>query len=322
MNRTRAVSVALIRVQRQAIQNTIFASGLIKAVNRQIITTNQLQSGTFSYQAEVGSLVHVGQILVQSDDTVQMAALRTAEVSLASAEKTLVQVKQGAAASPSLSAQLDVANAQSTVSAARAQVHQAEAAVELTKIKATIAGQVILENPTGVASDGSSAPILEVVGSGREIQANVSEVDAVHLQVGMKATVTTEAYPTHTWQAKITRIAPYAVTNSNGSGQVEVDLSPNGHPFNIPLDYQVDLHIVSETHPSALVIPYDALVPEGNGYSVFVYAANRHVRLQSVTIGITSDTEVEVLKGLQVGDEVVVNPSTSLSDGAKVTPSD
>jgi len=312
------VNISPIRAQ--TIQNTIFASGSVKAVSRQIVLSSQLPNPTFTYKVSVGESVHIGEVLLQSDATVQQASLQASEQTWTNAEQNVRLAQQAVAQSSAvnqLQAQANLANANSALVAASAQVHEAQVAVAATQIKSVLNGQVIIENTTGMAGDGTPAPILEVVGAEKYIVANVSEVDAVHLQIGMTATVTTDAYPLLKWSAKISRVAPYAVANSNGSGQVEVDLKPTGASFPIPLDYQVDLHIVSATHKAVAVIPYDALVAQGNGYSVFVYQ-NQHVRQVGVTIGITSDTQVEILKGVQVGALIVVNPPANLVSGMRV----
>jgi HlyD family secretion protein len=81
----------------------------------------------------------------------------------------------------------------------------------------------------------------------------------------------------------------------------------------------VDVRIISETHTQVPVVPYDALIPNGDGYAVFVYAAG-HVRKVAVTLGITTDTVVEITRGVKPGERIVVNPPSNLQDGEAVTP--
>ena len=42
------------------------------------------------------------------------------------------------------------------------------------------------------------------------------------------------------------------------------------------------------------------------------------MREKKVTIGSQSDTEVQIAKGIKKGEKVILNPSTSISEGTTV----
>ncbi|HSC37440.1 MAG TPA: efflux RND transporter periplasmic adaptor subunit [Chitinophagaceae bacterium] len=68
---------------------------------------------------------------------------------------------------------------------------------------------------------------------------------------------------------------------------------------------------------NALMVSSQALIPSSQGYSVFV-SKNNKVQLTPVQIGQRGPYTVEVLKGLQPGDTVVLNNLLRLSPGADV----
>jgi len=67
----------------------------------------------------------------------------------------------------------------------------------------------------------------------------------------------------------------------------------------------------------ALVIPEQALVPERDKQFVFALRDGKAVKTE-IVVGRRRPGEVEVLKGLQVGDVVVTEGTQKVRDGAVV----
>lgn len=317
--RPRVQNVQVGVVSRHTMTNTIFTSGTVKPTSRQIIYSSELAGPIQSFNVKVGESVKVGQVLFSTASNTAQAAVSAAASSLQSAQSTYSALYgQFQSSPPSVQAQLfgQLQSARSAIADAQAQLTQANAALAATRVSSTLSGYVLLENATGINSDGSMVPVIEVVGREKKIVVKVSEVDAVQLHAGLQATLTSDVYPGQTWPAKVTQVANYALANANGTGQVEVDLQPTG-VFPMPLGYQVDVHIVSSVHHQVPAIPYSALVQNGDTYGVFVLH-HRYVKLTNVSLGITDNTYVEIVKGLQVGEKIVLNPPTNLLSGAKV----
>lgn len=304
--RPREPQVQLVVISRTTMQNKVFSSGYVRPVERQLVMPSQLTVPVSKFNVNLGSHVKPGQVLITGQNQSQAAALKAAKAAVASAEA-------GVASGPGLT------SGQAQLAQAKAQLAAAQSAYDATLVQAQFAGTVILLNHNGLASDLSPAPYLEVV-SGKKIAVNVSEVDAVQLHPGLVASLSSSAFPNQTWKATITQVQGYASTNSNGTGQVAVDLRvPDNFP--VPLGYQVDVQIISSTHKRVPVVPYQALVQNGNNYSVFVYQ-NGRVHEVTVTLGITGNSVVEVTKGLSPGSKVVLNPPASLTNNEAVRASD
>ncbi|MCB5425955.1 efflux RND transporter periplasmic adaptor subunit [Altererythrobacter sp. CC-YST694] len=83
--------------------------------------------------------------------------------------------------------------------------------------------------------------------------------------------------------------------------------------------YQLDATIIVWSRPDALRVPIGALFRDSQGeWRVYVVAGGRAVAT-TVRIGQINDEWGEVLSGLANGQAVVLNPSPSLKDGARVT---
>ncbi|AHG89500.1 efflux transporter, RND family, MFP subunit [Gemmatirosa kalamazoonensis] len=70
--------------------------------------------------------------------------------------------------------------------------------------------------------------------------------------------------------------------------------------------------------PRAVVVPIDALVPEGDGYKVFVVDARSVAHARPVTVGARADSVVEVTSGLAAGERIVTYGAYGVADSAKV----
>ncbi len=79
----------------------------------------------------------------------------------------------------------------------------------------------------------------------------------------------------------------------------------------------VNARIVVSTRPSALVVPREAILYEGDETSVFVVEAE-HARRRAVHTGVSDDVGVEVLDGVKRGEKVVTTGNHELEDGMAV----
>lgn len=317
--RPRPPLVQVGRVQQRTLENKVFASGTVKALRRQVVNVTDLVVPVATFNVLTGAAVHPGEVLITGRNDAQLAAVQAAQTGVSSADGAYNQaVRQLTGAPSGIQAQLHgaVDSARAALAQAEAQLAQARSAYSATLVRAQFDGTVIVENPGGLAPDGTPAPLMEVVGPGKQIIAQVSEVDAVRLHPGQAATVTSDAFPAQSWRAQVSRVAAYAVTGDTGSGQVEVDLAPPP-TFPVPFGYQTDVRIVSAVRHKVPVLPYDALVQDGSTYAVFTYQ-NGRVHQVNVVLGITGDAVVEVARGVQAGTAVVLNPPSGLADGQAV----
>jgi len=77
--------------------------------------------------------------------------------------------------------------------------------------------------------------------------------------------------------------------------------------------------IVVGTHARALAVPLEALVPDGEGFKVFVVDSASIAHAQPVTVGARSDSTAEILTGLEAGQRVVTYGAYGVDDSVKVT---
>lgn len=82
--------------------------------------------------------------------------------------------------------------------------------------------------------------------------------------------------------------------------------------------YRVELRVVVWQVDDALKVPTSALFRRGEQWAVFV-VDNERADLRIVEVGRRNGAEAEVNKGLVAGQSVIVHPSDSIADGARVS---
>ncbi len=80
----------------------------------------------------------------------------------------------------------------------------------------------------------------------------------------------------------------------------------------------VNVRLLLRTIDAAVVVPVIALRHGPSGDFVYVVNADRTVSLRNVTAGVAGVDDVEITKGLAVGEEVVTEGGDRLKDGARI----
>ncbi|MDY6396122.1 MAG: efflux RND transporter periplasmic adaptor subunit [Treponema sp.] len=189
-------------------------------------------------------------------------------------------------------------------------------------VKAPISGRVT-SLPVTVGSTVSQSSLVAKVArtDELEIRINIAERFVSRISNGQKATVTFDAYPGVVFGAKIFEVSPVLDTATRTMG-VKLRLNPPDSRVKVGMYGRVKL--VTESVKNAIVLPVTALVTRDGKDYVFVVTTPKSgenaaaVSIRQVTKGILVDNQVEITKGLEADEEVVIKGQTLLNDGAKV----
>jgi len=124
--------------------------------------------------------------------------------------------------------------------------------------------------------------------------------------LGQPARIRTEAYPGRTFAGEVRDIAPLGQRQQNVTYfEVEVLVTDPEARLLRPR-MSADADIVTEVIEDALVVPETALIFEGGDVLVerVVRASSPKLERRQVEVGLVSGPRVQVLKGLEAGDEV------------------
>jgi RND family efflux transporter MFP subunit len=145
-----------------------------------------------------------------------------------------------------------------------------------------------------------------------EAEVNLDETDIPRIQTGMVVSVSVDAFPGQQLTGQITEIALSANTQSGVVlYPVTVRLDPtdpsagSGQALPLRSSMTVNVTFPVEERIDTLLVPYRAVETEGGQAYVTRVAVSGSERV-AVTLGLVTDTQVEILSGLKDGDVVTV----------------
>ncbi len=211
--------------------------------------------------------------------------------------------------------QVKAATAQ--LDAARGRYQAAQAQLGYSEIHSPIDG-VITDRPTFAGEmSAAGAPLLTVMDISRVIaRANVPSDQLTFLKVGDQARISSPDSPAHL-TGKVTVVSP-ALNPNSMTAEVWVEAANPGNSLKPGMSVQA---VISAGEvPDAVVIPATALLPaEGGTSAVLVVDAHSVAHKKAVRTGIREADKVQLLSGVQAGEQVVVVGGVGLEDGAKVS---
>ncbi len=206
--------------------------------------------------------------------------------------------------------------AQAQVDTAKARHRNTQVQLEYSRITSPLNG-VITERPMYAGEMASpSTPLLTVMDISQVIaRANVPAEQLRFLKVGDESEIVT-ADSSLQLRGKVTVISPALNANST-TAEVWI-AAPNPGEMLKP-GASVQVSILAETVPNAVVIPPAAVLPSDEGIpKVLVIGSDSMAHERQIEIGIREPDKVQVLKGLEQGEQVIVVGGLGLKDQTKV----
>jgi RND family efflux transporter MFP subunit len=148
-------------------------------------------------------------------------------------------------------------------------------------------------------------------------QVFVPQDEAFGVQPGVGAVIRVPELPGRVFPGKVTRIAT-ALQPGSRTLLTEIDV-PNPDGALRPGIYCTAELFIPRKTPS-MIIPADAVVFDENGLHVAV-VDDRVVHMRKISIARDFGTEVEVHDGVKPGDQVILNPMLTLTEGSRVSAS-
>ena len=212
-----------------------------------------------------------------------------------------------------------IAAARSNAGAAQANLDRLTDLKGYQTVRAPFAGVITLRNvDTGALINEGSTLLFRVAQAGRlRTYVNVPQSETASVRLGQQATLTVADLPGLKFPGTVTRTSN-ALDPATRTLLIEIQLV-NPDSRLLPGMYaQVDLS-VERSQPS-LTVKGDTLVVRADGPQVAVVDAGGKVHYARIQLGRDYGDHLEVLSGLEEGQQVVVNPSDAVREGAKVKP--
>jgi HlyD family secretion protein len=315
---------ATATVERARVERIVVATGTIEP-QREVEVRPRIAGIIEKIHVHDGDLVEEGQPLMEIERDLLESQLREAEAAL---EDTRVELRfarialersqeleRGGAASQQKhdDARSRQQSAQAGVARAKARRDTLATQLSYASVRSPLAGRVLQVH----AEEGSAvSPVTAVTGG--TLLLSLAGTDRIHLEglvdenevarvaVGQPARVRTEAYADRTFEGVVDEIAPMGQRIQNVTYfKVEVEIvDEDAHLLRPRMSGDAD--IIVEVVEDALVIPETALRYRGEEIYVEALMRTSEALLEErpVEIGIVDGTRIQVLSGVEEGDQV------------------
>ena len=329
------VPVRVVPVQRQDLQVEIKAIGTVvptHTVNVQTQVSGVLKQIYF----KEGQTVQKGQLLAQVDPAPFQVALAQAEgtqqqnlAQLRNAETELARYqllfKQDSIAKQQVEQQHALVNQlKGQIQANRAEVDAAKLQLSYTKIYSPINGRVGFQqkdagnliqanDTTGLVSITQVHPIY--------VQFSVAEHDLTHLRDNMKQghQVSVKAWDkVERTQLAVGQVQALDNQIDANTGTLKIKaVFDNRDDVLFPNQF-VNVRLNAHTVQDAISIPSDAVQHGAKGTYVYIVNSQKKAEIRMLTLGLSSNGQIQVLTGLNGTEQVVLEGIDRLAEGKEV----
>jgi RND family efflux transporter MFP subunit len=209
--------------------------------------------------------------------------------------------------------------AKSSVAAAEANLARLTEMQGYVKVRAPFDGVITQRNvDVGALVNEGSTLLYRISQAGKlRIYVNVPQADASAVHIGQQAKISISDLPSKVFPGTVARTAD-SLDAASRTLLAEVQVSNAAGLLKPGMYAQVDFTTPRAEPP--LLIKGDALVVRSNGPQVAVVMPDKTIHFQSVTLGRDYGDRIEILSGLEAGQQLAVNPGDNIQEHARVTP--
>jgi membrane fusion protein, multidrug efflux system len=211
--------------------------------------------------------------------------------------------------------------AQANLASADANVRRLEQLEGFKDVYAPFTGVLTRRNvdPGALINAGAGAAGRELFDLARvdplRVYTSVPQAYAPFIKVGAKTFVTLQEFPKEKFVATVARTAE-SIDPATRTLLTEVDV-PNKDGRLLPGSFG-EVHFAVGNNVNKVTVPVNSMLFRAQGAQVAVVGAGNKIELRAINIGRDYGTSLEILGGIAVTDQIVINPADSLEDGQQV----
>jgi membrane fusion protein (multidrug efflux system) len=305
------VKAELVKILK--VSDDVSAVGSLLA-EESVIIRPEIDGRIVGLHFQEGQAVTAGTRLVTIDSTEYEAQAAAQRADLKTEEQRLVRTKELHEQKFISKDALDVQVG--NVARLKAHVDEAESRVAKTVIRAPFSGILGLRqvSPGAYVKAGSDIVRLENVSS-IKVDFRIPENYLSKIRPDQEIAVKLDAYPGEEFRGRVYAVEP-VVDERTRTIAMRARIPNKG--FKLKPGMFVRVAVTLDSRPNAVVIPEQAIWPQGRDSFVFRVVDGK-AALTKVDIGNRAPGTVEILKGLAANDMVITDGQMKLRDGAPVT---
>jgi RND family efflux transporter MFP subunit len=317
------------------------ASGYVVAQRKASVASKG--TGRLAYLGVVeGDKVKKNQIIARLEDSDIRAQLDEANANLKLYEAQLMEAENNFKRQQELfnakvvsKSQLETAETNynrilASIQLAKAQIQSIEVALENMIIRAPFDGTVLTKNAdvgeivaplaAGINSRGNVVTIADM--TSLQVEADVSESNIQKITAGQDCEISLDAYPNLRYAGFVDKIVP---TADRSKATVLVKVGFKNYDSRVLPEMSAKVLFLKEKEeqtdidePALLMVPLSALATRNEKNVVYKVIDNKAVEIQ-ISTGREFGNYIEVLSGIENGEQVIDNPGQQITDGVSVS---
>lgn len=296
---------------------TVGAIGVVepRAGHRAVLSA-PIATRVTAVSVSAGQQVAPGQVLLEFEKTTIEADARSAEATELAAQQAFDRAERMVQAG--IAARREQEQAAADLARAKAALAAARRTADLATLRAPIGGVVTQMNATLGASVDPSQPLVEIADpSVVDFVLALSARDAARVHVGAKVMLYAGSASGGELLGDATVVDIAGVVDPQ-THSVAVRAHAGKTTRGLRIGETLYGEVVLAVRPHAITVPAEALVPEGDGYKVFVVDSSGTAEARPVTVGGRHNGQVEISSGLAPGERVVTYGAYGVTDSAKI----
>ena len=309
-----AMPVEVAVAQADTVVDAIFATGEIEAL-QSIDLRPEVEGRLTEILAREGTSVQKGTPLFRIDDAETRAEVARLEAERDLAQQALARTRKLLAEEASSEAELELAEANWRSAEARLDLEKVR--LERTTVRAPFSG-ILGERFVSVGDYVTkSTPLMSLqTFDPQRASFDVPERYAQRLAVGQPVSFTVAA-TSISHEGRVDFVDP-VVRLPGRTIQVKAVVA-NPRRTLLPGMF-IEVRLATEVRPDAIVVPEDAVLPLQGADYIWVVTPEGTATRRQVTLGVRTPGFIEVVDGIESGEQVVVGGLERLSEGASVAP--
>ena len=295
------------------ISDDVTAVGSLLA-EESVVIRPELDGRIVALHFQEGQAVPAGARLVSLDSSEYEAQLAAVRADLKTEQQRLVRTRelqqQNFISKDALEVQVGNVD--------RLKAREAEAESKLSKaiIRAPFAGTVGLRmvSPGAYVKAGQDIVRIESIGS-LKVDFRIPETFLSKVKSNQEIVVNVDAYPNESFTGRVYAVEPMVDERTR---TVAMRARIPNQSNKLKPGMFVRVAVTLENRPNAVVVPEEAIWPQGKDNFVFKVVDGK-AALTKVDVGNRQPGKVEIIKGLAANDVVVTEGQIKLRDGAAVT---
>ncbi|MFT6113752.1 MAG: membrane fusion protein (multidrug efflux system) [Oleispira sp.] len=304
--------VVIFEVKQSEIIESLEALGSARAAESVILTvsvTEKISKIAFKQ----GQFVKEGQVLLTLANDEELAQFNVAKIELAEQKREYKRIESLVKQKSVSGSELD--RLQSSIDTARARIAQAEATLRDRVIKAPFDGLLGLRNVSvgALLTPGDPITTLDSVAN-LQMDFELAEIYLPRIKVGQAINALSVAYPELMFKGEIITLDSRVNPNTRS---IKVRANINNEDALLRPGMLLTLELIDQQRVTKM-LPEETVFMRANKHLVYKVSPEMIVSEQAIEIGIRQNGQVEVLRGLEVGDKIVLQGLLKVKTGSKV----